>query len=149
MKPEPDHSAQLLSLSDQIRKGELFVVLDIPPDALRPSGDGKREQVRYYTNSGGLVDQMGLWLPAAVNEGLRRVRLTQLGVDPARLPGVLSDVPVVSMNLVSQDPAYRENCARRKEKSDSVRRCSFFPGLLDDHGHYGGFGAQPGRRGRR
>ncbi len=105
VKPEPDHSAQLLSLSDQIRKGELFVVLDIPPDALRPSGDGKREQVRYYTNSGGLVDQMGLWLPAAVNEGLRRVRLTQLGVDPARLPGVLSDVPVVSMNLVSQDPA--------------------------------------------
>ncbi len=105
VKPEPDHSAQLLSLSDQIRKGELFVVLDIPPDALRTSGDGKQEQVRYYTNSGGLVDQMSLWLPAAVNEGLRRVRLTELGVDPARLPGVLSNIPVVSMNLVSQDPA--------------------------------------------
>ena len=105
VKPEPDHSAQLLSLSDQIRKGELFVVLDIPPDALRTSGDGKQEQVRYYTNSGGLVDQMSLWLPAAVNEGLRRVRLTELGVDPARVPGVLSNIPVVSMNLVSQDPA--------------------------------------------
>lgn len=105
VKPEPGHTAQLLSLSDEIRKGELFVVLDIPPDALASPGEAKQGQVRYYTNSGGLVDQMGLWLPAAVNEGLRRVRLTQLGVDPARVPGILANVPVVSMNLVSQDPA--------------------------------------------
>jgi len=48
---------------------------------------------------------MGLWLPAAVNDGLRRVRLAQLGVDAARVPGVLDAVGVVSMNLVSKDPA--------------------------------------------
>jgi ABC-2 type transport system permease protein len=104
VKPEADQAAQLLSLSDQIRKGELFLVLDVSPDALRPSGDPKQELVHYYTNSGGVVDQLGLWLPAAVNDGLRRVRLAQLGVDPARVPGVLGEVSVVSMNLVSRDP---------------------------------------------
>jgi ABC-2 type transport system permease protein len=105
VKPEADQSAQLLSLSDQIRQGELFVVLDISPDALRPSGDPKQELVRYYTNSGGIVDQFGLWLAAAVNDGLRHVRLAQLGVDPARVPGVLGGVAVVPMNLLSKDPA--------------------------------------------
>jgi ABC-2 type transport system permease protein len=105
VKPEADHAAQLLSLSDQIRQGQLLVVLDISPDALHPADDPKQARVRYYTNSGGLVDQFGVWLPAAVNDGLRRVRLTQMGVDPARVPGVLSDVTVASMNLVSKDPA--------------------------------------------
>jgi ABC-2 type transport system permease protein len=116
VKPEIDHAAQLLSLSDQIRKGELLVVLDISPDALRPAGDSKQAQVRYYTNSGGLVNQFDLWLPAAVNDGLRRVRLTQMGVDPARVPGVLADVTVASMNLVSKDPA-TGNIAQAKKKN--------------------------------
>jgi ABC-2 type transport system permease protein len=103
--PEPDQTAQLLSLSEEIRRGGLAVVLDIPPDALHPSGDPSQEPVRYYTNAGGFVDQLGLWLPTAVNEGLRRVRLAQLGLDPARASAALSDAPVASMNLVSKDPA--------------------------------------------
>ena len=104
VKPEGGQATQLLSLSNRIRRGDLFIVLDISADALRPVGDPKQERIRYYTNSGGLVDQVSLWLPAAVNDGLRRVRLVQLGVDPQRVAGVLGDVPVVSMNLVSQDP---------------------------------------------
>jgi ABC-2 type transport system permease protein len=110
VKPEASESAQLLALSDRIRSGELSVVLEISADALQPSGDPKQAadpkqaRVRYYTNSGGIVDQLSLWLPAAVNDGLRRVRLTQLGVDPARIPGVLGGVSVVSMNLLLKDP---------------------------------------------
>jgi ABC-2 type transport system permease protein len=105
VKPEGSQAAQLLSLSDRIRAGELSLVLDISPGALLPSGDDPKQiLVRYYTNSGGVVDQFGLWLPAAVNDGLRRVRLSQLGVDPARVPGVLRDLAVAPMSLVSKDP---------------------------------------------
>jgi ABC-2 type transport system permease protein len=104
-KPEADQAAQLLALSNRIRAGELSLVLDISPDALRPSGDDPKQiLVRYYTSSGGLVDQVGLWLTAVVNDGLRRVRLAQLGVDAARIPGALRDVAVAPMNLVSKDP---------------------------------------------
>ena len=105
VKPESDQAAQLLSLSNRVRSGELFLVLDIAPDALQASPGGSRPAVvRYYTNSGGLVDQQSFWLPAAVNDGLRRVRLAQLGVDPARVSGVLGDVAVESMDLVSKNP---------------------------------------------
>jgi ABC-2 type transport system permease protein len=104
VKPEADETAQLLSLSDQIRSGRLAIVVDISPEALRPSGDPQRDAVRYYTNSAGF-DQTSLWLNAAVNDGLRRVRLAEAGVDAARIADALRNVPIVPMNLVRKDPA--------------------------------------------
>jgi ABC-2 type transport system permease protein len=104
VKPEADQTGQLLALSDRVRKGELFLVLDIPSNALRPTDDPKQEPVRYYSNSTGM-DQSVFLLPASVNDGLRRVRLAELGVDERRVPEVLREVPLVSMNLVTRDPA--------------------------------------------
>jgi ABC-2 type transport system permease protein len=104
VKPEADEAAQLLSLSNRIRTGELFLVLDISADALRPPNGAKPDLVHYYTNSSGL-NQMALWLPGAVNDGLRHVRLAQMGVDQARVPEALREVDVVSVNLVTKDPA--------------------------------------------
>lgn len=104
-EPDVAAAAQLLTLSNRIRAGDLSLAVDISPEVIHPSGDDPKQiLVRYYTNSGGLVDQVSLWLPVAVNDGLRRVRLTQLGVDPARITGVLQGVAVVPMNLVSKDP---------------------------------------------
>jgi ABC-2 type transport system permease protein len=105
VKPDADQPAQLLALCDRIRAGDLFLVIDIAPDALQPPKDSKRELVRYYTSSGGLVDPLSLWLPGVVNDGLHRVRLAQLGVDPSRIPNVLGNVALVSMKLVDKDPA--------------------------------------------
>ena len=104
VKPEADAIAQLLALSNRIRTGELFLVLDIPADALQPEGDPNKSSVHYYTNASG-VNQLGLWLPATVNDGIRSARLAKLGVDPARIPDALRQIHVVSMNLVARDPA--------------------------------------------
>jgi ABC-2 type transport system permease protein len=98
VKPGADEPAQLLDLSNRIRTGDLYLLLDLPAGALTG-----HEPVRYYTNSTG-VDQTGAWLRAAVNDGLRRVRLAQLGVDQQRIPEVLTDVGLVSMNLPVVDP---------------------------------------------
>jgi ABC-2 type transport system permease protein len=106
VKPDADEAAQLLSLSDRVRKGELFLILDISSDALRPSDpkdDSQKDRVRFYSNSSG-VDQVGIWLSSAVNDGLRRVRLSQMGIDPARAPELLREVPVVSKSLLTRDP---------------------------------------------
>jgi len=103
--PESDEAAQLLSLSDRIRRGELVMVLDISADALGSiNDDPAKDLVRIYSNSAG-IDQVAISMQSAVNDGLRHVRLSQLGVDPARAPGLLRDVSVVSMGLVSKDPA--------------------------------------------
>jgi ABC-2 type transport system permease protein len=110
VQPESDETAQLLSLSDRIRRGELALVLDISADALQLRDPNEasfdtalKVPVRFYSNSSG-IDQLGISLPSAVNNGLRRVRLAQLGVDLARNPDILRDVPVVSMGLVTRDP---------------------------------------------
>ena len=103
VKPEPDPAAQLTALSDRIRSGELFLVLDIPASAISPGDSQKPEPVRYYTNSTGL-DQSLQSLTAAVNDGLRRVRLEQAGVDDRRITAALHDIPLVSMNLVAKNP---------------------------------------------
>ena len=39
-----------------------------------------------------------------MNDGLRRVRLSKLGIDPAKIPGVLQDVPVAAVSLLTKDP---------------------------------------------
>jgi ABC-2 type transport system permease protein len=98
IKPEADESAQLLELSNRIRTGDLYLLLNLPASAL-----AGQDPVRYYTNSTGM-DQTGPWLRAAVNDGLRRVRLAQLGVDQQHIPEILNDVGLVSMNLPAVDP---------------------------------------------
>jgi ABC-2 type transport system permease protein len=98
VKPDTDGAAQLVALADRIRRAEIFLVLDIPSEAL----SGEKPQVHYYSNATA-VNQITLWLPAAVNDGLRRVRLAKLGLDPIRMNAALQDVPVVSMNLPSKE----------------------------------------------
>jgi ABC-2 type transport system permease protein len=126
VKPDPDQAAQLLSLCDRIRKGDLFLIVDISPQALRPPKHPDREPVRYYSGSGGLVDPLGLWLPPVVNDGLRHVRLAQLGVDPSRVPEVLGDVPVVSMKLVDKDPATGKIVQGEKKNQIQSSLVAFF-----------------------
>lgn len=104
VKPEPDEAAQLIALSGRIRRGELFLVLDIPAGSLSAGDSAKLEPVHYYTNSTGLDQSLAL-LTGSVNNGLRHVRLAQAGLDDGRIPGVLRNVPLVAMNLVARNPA--------------------------------------------
>jgi ABC-2 type transport system permease protein len=103
IKPDSDQTAQLITLSNRIHSGELFLVLDIPASSLSAGDVAKPEPIRYYTNSTGL-DQSLASLTGAVNNGLKRVRLAQAGVDDGRIPGVLRNVPLVAMNLVGRNP---------------------------------------------
>ena len=105
VQPESDETAQLLSLSDRIRRGELVMVLDISAGALAPiHEDAPKDLVRIYSNSSG-IDQVGISMQSAVIDGLRHVRLSQMGIDSARASQLLNDIPVVSMGLVTRDPA--------------------------------------------
>jgi len=115
IKPEADQTAQLLSLSARITKGDLFLLIDIAPGALRPRENPDQDLVRYYTNASGL-DQLGPWLTTAVNDGLRRARLAQLGVDASR---VLDDVSLVAMSLLTRDPKTGE--VGKSEKRDALQ----------------------------
>jgi ABC-2 type transport system permease protein len=109
LAPAADPKLQRLELSERIRHEQLFAFVEIGPTVLRAQSatddakDLKPGPVTTYTNAGGF-DEAGRWLSNSVNEGVRRVRLAQLGVDPSRLSGALADVKVDRFGLVSRDP---------------------------------------------
>jgi hypothetical protein len=80
VKPASDSVQQLSDLSDRFRKGELHLIVDLSPDVGLGPGNSSRYAVRYFMKSPGIFDQVRVWLPPAVNNGFRRVRLNELGI---------------------------------------------------------------------
>ncbi len=112
--PDADSKTQLLRLSDRVRHKELAAFLEIGKDALSPQKpvddspfnltpkSDPATRVSYYTNAGG-IDELRGWLNGPINDGVRMARLSQLGVDIRRNPGLMATVPVDGMSLVERD----------------------------------------------
>ena len=106
VKPAGTGSAALLALSDRVRRKELFAFLEIGADALHPAtSDDAAARVGVYTNAGGMggLDTTVRWMEGPIEEGLRRVRLGQLGIAPTHYEDLLAAVPVDTLSLVSRD----------------------------------------------
>src|SRR5581483_4795998 len=91
--------SQRLALSDRVRRRELVGFLEIGPGALQPA-QATAPAIAYYANG---IDDVPRWLGEAANQGLRRVRLQQIGVEPDKFDEVLGTVPLENRNLVSRD----------------------------------------------
>ncbi|MCX6620637.1 MAG: ABC transporter permease, partial [Acidobacteria bacterium] len=101
-----DLAAQRLALSDRVRRKQLFAFLEVGP--------GNSPAVSYYTNAGGL-DLSRQWFASAVNNGVQRVRLVELGVEESRLAELLRSVTVDRMDLVSRDSKTGQIAPARKK----------------------------------
>jgi len=105
---ESDPAAQRLALSDRVRAHQLFAFVEIGRDALHPAKAGDSEKlpeasrINYYSNAGG-IDETRSWVAGPVNDGLRRARLAQLGVDPSRFSDLLNTATLQSMSLIARD----------------------------------------------
>jgi hypothetical protein len=94
LAPDTNHpDAQRLLLSDRVRRKELFAFVEIGENS---------KGIAWYSNEGGL-DVAQRWISGPLNDGLRRVRLARLGIDPSHFSELLDAVPVESMRLVSLD----------------------------------------------
>jgi ABC-2 type transport system permease protein len=101
-----------LELSERIRRKELFAFVEIGQATLHlarevDENDEKKEipveqRISYYSNASG-IDETRMWIGGPLNEGLRRVRLAELGVEPSRFRELFASVPVQTMSLVSRD----------------------------------------------
>jgi ABC-2 type transport system permease protein len=121
LPPAADPKLQRLALSERVRHEQLFAFIEIGPAVLQAApqtaDDSKAGPVSTYSNAGGF-DEASRWLSSSVNEGIRRVRLAQLGVDQSRLGGVLAGVKVDRFGLVSRDPKTGE--IREASKKNEV-----------------------------
>ncbi len=97
-----DREAQRIVLSDRVRRHELFAFVEIGRDAIKPPKEPKKPAglVAYYSDSQSAPSRA--WIFGGVNDGIRRVRLAQLGVNPGRFDDLMRDVPVETMSLVSR-----------------------------------------------
>jgi ABC-2 type transport system permease protein len=95
-------SATRLALSDRVRSHELFAFFEIGADAIHPSAKDEAGRAGFYSNAGAM-DFTFQWFTDPINEGLRRVRLGQLGIDQSHFEDLVAAVPVDTLSLVSRD----------------------------------------------
>ncbi len=96
---------QRLALSARIRPSDLYAFLEIGAKAVHPDRTGGKSienGIAWYSNESGFADARR-WLSGPLNDGIRRVRLAEAGVEPSRLGPLLEAVEVRSMNLASKD----------------------------------------------
>jgi len=126
LPPAADSKAERLALSERVRHESLYAFIEIAPTVLSAPAatndtgnakDSKPGPVATYTNAGGFDEASG-WLSGSINDGIRRVRLARLGVDPSRLSSVLASVKVDRFGLVSRDPKTGE--IREASKKNEV-----------------------------
>jgi ABC-2 type transport system permease protein len=105
--PPPDTANprdQLLALSGRVRSHDLYAFVEIAADALDPSSKPRDDRYLFswYSNESGLAEAQR-WISGPLNDGLRRVMLTRLGVGAGHFSDLLGSGRIESMKLVSKD----------------------------------------------
>jgi ABC-2 type transport system permease protein len=117
-----DAKAQRLSLSDRVRSHELYAFIEILPQSKDP---GLR--VSCYSNASG-IDDAQRWFDGPVTEGIQRMRLAKLGVDPSQFKSLLSPVNVERLSLVTRDE--RNGAIREAHKKSELEGFAVPFGLM-------------------
>lgn len=112
--------AQKLDLSERIRRGELHAFLEIGPNVAHPRGDQSTFRITYHARNAA-VDNIRNWLNNVLNNHLRRVRLTEAGIDAAKADEIFAWLQVEPLGLLSADEAtggIRE--ARKSSEAEAI-----------------------------
>jgi len=142
ISPEQDLRQLRLELSDQIRNGELYGFLEIGENIINPpmiensegeleiekSSDANTElqtSVALYSKNPALDDLRG-WVRGHLNDRVREIRLTQLGVDTKQAESIFLWHGVEGMELVEADESGEIKDAKRANEIASLA----VPGLM-------------------
>jgi ABC-2 type transport system permease protein len=99
-----DPQTQRLELSEHIRKGELHAFLEVGPNVLHPKGDESTFEINYHAKNAA-IDSVRSWLDNTINPYLRRIRLSEEGIEGPKADEIMTWIRVEPMGLVSVDEA--------------------------------------------
>lgn len=119
---EPDKNdprAQRLQLSNRIRSGDLHAFLEIGPNVLYPRGEQSTFRIKYHAKNAPM-DNVRNWLNNTINPYLRRVRLTEAGVDESKANEIMTWLQVEPMGLLSVDEETGEIQEARKTSEEEA-----------------------------
>jgi ABC-2 type transport system permease protein len=121
--------AQLLELSDRVRRGELFAFVEIPEDVAKPSGEAA---VKYYSDTPNDNDLMR-WLGGIINDQIRSRRFRDAGIDREVADRLSRPVATDNLGLLSRAAAAsagQPGAVQAAEKVDLVRTMAVPAGLM-------------------
>lgn len=102
---EPNNSDTLqqhLELSDRVRKGELHAFMVIGSDVIHP-GEGKMGNYISYYAKNAAMDDVRRWTSWPINNHLRKLRLSDAGIEETQVPELFNWIDVNGLGLVSVD----------------------------------------------
>jgi ABC-2 type transport system permease protein len=97
-----DMRGQRLGLSDKVRAGQLDGFVEIGKDVVHPGNDAEASQISYFCENA-IFDEVRNWINWPVNNQLRKLRLTDAGIDESKAKDLFYWVNVTSMTLVKRD----------------------------------------------
>src|SRR5215207_6188307 len=86
-------------LSDRVKRDDLYAFVEIPADALDPSGAGR---VRYYSNHPS-YRPLPSWVANTVNREIMNYRFREAAVDRALVARLIKRVDVAELGLLQRD----------------------------------------------
>lgn len=99
-----DAAHMSLTLSDRVRKKEIFAFVIIERNALEPGGSPIRSVVNYHSESP-TYDQIQQWIAGPLNERIQQVRLQASNLDARIVREATQRVLVGNLGLVKADAA--------------------------------------------
>jgi ABC-2 type transport system permease protein len=94
--------AQRLELSNRVRNGQLHGFLEIGAEVVHPAKDSPGAGMAYYAKNA-VLDDLYRWVANPINDELRRLRLAEAGIDPAKVKNLFDWVQVEARGLSSLD----------------------------------------------
>ncbi len=117
---ETDPQRQRLALSDRIREGDLHAFLEVGPNVLHPEGDQNSFRIKYHGKNAA-IDNIRNWLNNTINPHLRKIRLSEAGVEESRANQIMAWLQVEPMGLISVDETTGEiQEARRTGEAEAI-----------------------------
>ncbi len=112
----PDNGDEMdlvFTLSERVRRGELFAFVDISEDVINVGADGQKASIEYYSNVL-TYNALPRWLKGATVTAIREHRIRAAGLDPHKLNLIVGVPEVEFLDLVSRDQETGEITAADK-----------------------------------
>jgi ABC-type Na+ efflux pump permease subunit len=113
----PLSAEEQYSLSDQIRDGSLFALVEIPAELEQLDADASLRRVRFVSNAGTLSEVRG-WIGGVLSDALRTKRLKESGIDPQVVAMAEARIDVAAIR--PYDRAKAEDPADKKGEEESL-----------------------------
>ncbi|MCF7973341.1 MAG: ABC transporter permease [Phycisphaerae bacterium] len=97
-----DPGAQRFELSERVRQGAIHAFVEIGEHVVHPGENPDTSRITYHAKNAAM-DEVRSWMGWPINNELRRLRVTEAGIDESKVRDLFHWANVEGMGLVSRD----------------------------------------------